>query len=357
VSRWKRVAAGIEIMNNASSENDGLPHFSPQDLDSKLKLWCTTVAAVVTALAVYFFATRQSEKKYQYPLPPYCTCGFFETLQSFNSTKFHEWVLNLTRTQGRILEINLWPLVPAGVHFFQVNDPKVARKILENPKALKAREGYEFFDRLVGGICFISEEGERYKHPRKSTLMGMSHSNVDNMISKINDVMDKWIADNLGKNKGDVVDVDIGVEMQKATVYSIGKIAFGYDFSKEEQEETLNKLMKTTYEFGIACEQNPLRKNPILGLLWADKREATGFVQDLRFLLRKVLETHRKKCVAEQKKAVALDEMDKPEKYEAFDGDEGLISDMLLLYAAGFDTSKSLWWHRQFSLHWFPDTF
>ncbi|KAL3914012.1 MAG: hypothetical protein SGARI_000356, partial [Bacillariaceae sp.] len=169
--------------------------------------------------------------------------------------------------------------------------------------------------------------------------MGMAPSTVDDMKSKINNVIDTWIDENLGKKVGDTSDVDIGVEMQKATVYSIGKIAFGYDFSKEEQEETLQKLMKTTYEFGIECEKNPLRKNSILGLLWAAKREATACVKDLRSLLGKVLETHRSKSMEEQKKAVALDGLNTPGKYEAFGGDEGLISDMLLLYAAGFDTT------------------
>lgn len=329
-------------MNNISAITnewkDGFLHYFLDGSTFNGTILASTIVAFLAAAIAYIVSKRRSAKQYPHPLPPRCTCGFFETLEKFNSTKFHEWTLNLTRTQGRILEINLWPLIPADVHFFEVNDPTVARKILENPKALKPRKAYELFDGLVGGVCFISEEGERYKHPRKSTLIGMK--NADDMVSKINNVMDQWIADNLGKKEGDVADVDIGVEMQKATIYSIGKIAFGYDFSQEEQKETLHKLVKLTYEFGIACEQNPMRKHPILGLLWAAKREAMGFVQDIRSLLRKVLESHRSKSIAEQKKAVALDGLNTPGKYDAIGGDEGLISDMLLLYAAGFDTSK-----------------
>lgn len=316
--------------------------FSKEDfLKDPASFWKLLVTAAAGALLLTVFvyeSAKRSKKKYDPPLPPRCTHGFFKTLDRFNSVKFHEWSLELAREQAKIVEINLWPLIPADTHFFAVSDPQVARKILENPKSLKPRNVYSLFDGLVGGVCFISEEGERYKHPRKSTLMGISHANMSDMLKNINQVMDEWIANNLGQKDGEVAQVDIGVEMQKATIHSIGKIAFGYDFSTAEQEETLTKLVKTAYEFGIASEGNPFRKNALLGLLWAAKREAMGYVQDIRAIVRKVLETHRSKPIEEQKKVVALNALNTPGKYDKIGGDDALISDMILLYAAGFDT-------------------
>ena len=56
----------------------------------------------------------------------------------------------------------------------------------------------------------------------------MSYLNTDNILSKIYAVVDQWITDHMGK--GDVVNVDITTEMKKATIWSIGKTLFGYDF-------------------------------------------------------------------------------------------------------------------------------
>jgi cytochrome P450 len=126
------------------------------------------------------------------------------------STIQHLRSLESTRNQGKILQYNLWPISRDPV--FAVNDPKIARKIQENPKSLKPRNLYDVFDGLVGGACFISEEGDRYKHPRKSTLVGISHANMDSMLTNMHLVMDQWITQNLGKEVGDVVNVDIGAE-------------------------------------------------------------------------------------------------------------------------------------------------
>lgn len=303
-------------------------------------VWTVTAAALLVAFLSYRFMFGQRSKKiYEHPLPPRLGYGVFETLKRLNSTKFHEFALEMAQTRGRILEVNLWPLLPRDF-LYLVNDPVVARKILENPKSTKPRNVYKFFDGIVGGVCFISEEGERYKHPRKSILMGISPANLDDMLNKIHMVMDNWIDGNLGKEIGDVVNVEIGDEMQKATIHSIGMIAFGYEFSTKEQEETLDKLVKMAHEFGIASGRNPLRKKPIIGLMWAAKREAIRYAQDVRRLVRKVLETHKSKSIDEQKKAVTLNLLNAPGKYDNIGGEEALISDMILLYAAGFDTSK-----------------
>jgi cytochrome P450 len=299
----------------------------------------TTLAFLIAALA-YLWSGHGSKKKrcYPHPLPPRSTYGLFETLQRYNSVHFHEVVLNVTRNQGKIVEINLWPIVR--VRMFHVNDPKVARKILENPNSLKPREVYAFFDGMMGGTSFISEEGERYKHPRKAVSFGLSHSNMDDMLRKMHDVMDQWITNTLGKNHGDVVHVDIGVEMQRATIQSIGKIAFGYDFSTDEAERALRNIIKVTDEFGSECEKNPLRKSPIGIFLWAAKREASRCVRDTRLLVQNALEAHYNKPTDEQKKAKVLNELIAPGRYETIGGADALISDMALLFFAGFDTSK-----------------
>jgi len=324
---------------------DNFP-FSFGDDSSWTSVWAGTAAAFLIALLWYLWigpTVQQSKSKascYPHPLPPRSTLGLVATLENLNSIDFHKWALELARNQAKIVELNLWPLMPTNSHFFIVSDPKVARKILENPKCLKPREGYSLIDGVVGGICFISEEGERYKHPRKSTLMGISHSNMETMLTNINAVMDQWIIDNLGQKEGDVANIDIGLEMQKATIHSIGKIAFGYDFSKEEQEQTLCNLVKVINEFGLACEKNPIRKSAIGTLFWAAKREAWRRVQDIRSLMRKVLQAHMNKSINERKEVVVLNELTTPGRYDKLGGMDALLSDMFLLFFAGFDTSK-----------------
>lgn len=199
------------------------------------------IALLFAALAYLWIGQRLEKKScYPYIAPPRSGWSLFATLERLLSIRSHDYRLDEARNQGKIAEVNLWPLIRVPV--FSIHDPKVARTILENPNSLKPRGLYNFFDGLMGGTSFISEEGERYKHPRKSVSIGISHSNMDLMLTKMHSVMDQWIAANLGKNEGDVVHVDITVEIQKLTILSIGKIAFGYDFSQGETERTRNNL-------------------------------------------------------------------------------------------------------------------
>jgi hypothetical protein len=163
---------------------------------------------------------------YEHPLPPpRSTIGVWEQLQHFGSVELHLRSLESTRNQGKILQYNLWPIFRDPV--LAVNDPKIARKIQENPKSLKPRILYDAFDCLVGGACFISEEGDRYKHPRKSTLVGISHANMDSMLTNIEYALGDGSMDysKFGKEVGDVVNVDIGAESK---LYFIMRILVDY---------------------------------------------------------------------------------------------------------------------------------
>jgi cytochrome P450 len=303
------------------------------------------VAAGISVLtAVYWWSTDGSEAgresgRYEHPLPPHASHGFLATLRGMSSVHFHDWALALARNEAKIVRLSLWPLVPWNTHFMIVSDPKVGRKILEHPKALKARALYEFFDQLVGGTCFISEEGERYRHPRKAALVGMSHNTMDDMVKQIHEVMDGWIPRALG---GEVNQVDIGREMQKCTIHSIGKIAFGYEISEQEQEATVRNIGAASYEFALASEIHPWRKIPTLGpMLFAGRRHAERCVQEMRALCSKMLHHHRsEKSEKERERAVVLDALASNDKGKAAGGEEAdIVSDMLLLYAAGFDTT------------------
>jgi hypothetical protein len=57
-------------------------------------------------------------------------------------------------------------------------------------------------------------------------------------------------------------------------------------------------------------------------------------------LLQNVLLSHDSKSAEEQKRALALNELTTPGRYETIGGAEALISDMKLLFVAGFDTSE-----------------
>ncbi len=326
----------LKTMSYNTSWRDELLRFLDPDVSRVSNVWAWTAIAFLFAALAFRWGGQRSKKKTCYPHKS--DWGLFETLERLNSVHFHDDCLHVSRNQGKIVELNLWPLTRARVFF--VSDPKVARKILENPNSLKPRDMYDFLDGALGGTSFISEEGERYKHPRKSVSIGISHSNMDNMLTKMHAVMDEWIADNLGRSQGDIVQVDITKEMQKATIQSIGKIAFGYDFSPEETGRIFNNIVKSFEEFGSACEKNPIRKSPIGIFLWAAKREASRCVQDTRLIVQNVLEAHHEKPAAEQKKAVTLNELITPGRYETIGGAEALISDMNLLFVAGFETSK-----------------
>ena len=177
--------------------------------DASWVLW--TMAALLFSMLFIGQNTRRRKIIYEHPLPPRSTIGVWEQLKILGSVDFHLRSLDRTRNQGKILQINLWPIFRDPI--FAVSDPKIARKISESPMNLKPRNFvYNIFDGLVGGACFISEEGDRYKHPRKSTLVGISHANMDSMLTNMHLVMDQWITQNLGKEVGDVVDVDIGAE-------------------------------------------------------------------------------------------------------------------------------------------------
>lgn len=126
------------------------------------------------------------------------------------------------------------------------------------------------------------------------------------------------------------------VTVQKATINSIGKIAFGYDISTDEQEKTLTSIIKIVDEFGLACEMNPIRKSPLGYFLYSAKREATRLVKEIRSFAQTMLEAHKSKTINDQKKIVTMNELTSSgTNYEQ----EDLISDMILLFLAGFDTT------------------
>jgi cytochrome P450 len=124
--------------------------------------------------------------------------------------------------------------------------------------------------------------------------------------------------------------------VQKATINSIGKIAFGYDISIDEQEKILTSIIKIVDEFGLACEMNPIRKSPLGYFLYSAKREATRLVKEMRSFAQTMLELHKSKTIDDQKKIVTMNELTSSgTNYEQDD----LISDMILLFFAGFDTT------------------
>jgi cytochrome P450 family 6 len=300
-----------------------------------------SVVGIATVTLAYWWTTYDLDGKrtYEHPLPPLASGGFFKVMKEFNSPNFHEYALGQARNEAKIVRLPLWPILPWNMRLMAVYDPKVGRKILENPKAFKPRGIYEMFDSIVGGTCFISEEGERYKHPRKAVLMGISRNTINDMVRMIHEVMDDWIPHALGD---EVNEVDIGDEMQKCTIQSIGKIAFGCAISKEEQENTLRDATLAVYEFSIESEMYPWRKIPYLGpMIFNGRRQAEECVKKLRTFCTGMLHHHRSdKSIEEMKEAAVLDGLVTNDKGKAAGGtDDDIVSDMMLLYFAGFDTT------------------
>jgi hypothetical protein len=92
---------------------DELLHYLDPAVSWTTNVWAWTAIAFLFAALAYLWAGQRSDKKtcYPYPLPPRCDWGLFETLERFNSIHFHEDCLYLSRNQGKILELNLWPLL------------------------------------------------------------------------------------------------------------------------------------------------------------------------------------------------------------------------------------------------------
>ena len=149
-------------------------------------------------------------------------------------------------------------------------------------------------------------------------------------------MVDQWITDHMGKGKGDVVNVDITTEMKKATIWSIGKTLFGYNFLAEETEWTLHSVFKIVKQFG-SCKKSPVRKSHIGIFFWAAKQKALHCVQYMLWLVQNVLEARHNKLVEEQMKVVVLNELNTLRRYETIGGADALISDMTPLFS-WFDT-------------------
>jgi hypothetical protein len=96
--------------------------------------------------------------------------------------------------------------------------------------------------------------------------------------------------------------------MKKATIWSIGKTLFGYDFLAEETEWTLHSVFKIVKEFG-SCKKSPVRKSHIGIFFWAAKQKALHCVQYMLWLVQNVLEARHNKLVEEQMKVVVLNEL------------------------------------------------
>jgi hypothetical protein len=64
------------------------------DDDSTSMIWASAVVGFLFTVAYYRMFGKHSERtQYEHPLPPRSEFGFFETLQQFSSSKFHEWSL------------------------------------------------------------------------------------------------------------------------------------------------------------------------------------------------------------------------------------------------------------------------
>jgi len=164
------------------------------------------------------------------------------------------------------------------------------------------------------------------------------------MSLEINDVVDKWMVDRLEPKFVETgKPIDFSIEMMSITVDVIGRVAFDYSMDFDEKMQLKENLEKSSMEFFKKSRLNPIRTIPVLGrLLFSGVRDAMNFASTNRKMGRKMLEAYRSKPSCKKNTNTIIDMICNDNQYE---NDEERISDMLLYFAAGFDTTAhSLSW-------------
>lgn len=166
----------------------------------QLVAWSAT--AIVTFLTICIVArltkknktiddAKEEDHHEALQFPPMTNGGFFYTVGKFFSKDMHRWLLDLSRNEGKVVQI---PIVPPGhPTWCIVSDPKLARRILEDPTSTKWYTTYAIFDAAFGGKNFFSAEGERYKHTRRNHSVAFGPKYQESMTDIAKAELDKWI--------------------------------------------------------------------------------------------------------------------------------------------------------------------
>jgi len=302
-----------------------------QDYDLSIVL-----VAVAIFLASIIFLLRP-KKASNDKLPPLVEGSFFSIAPIFFSSRAPFFLLECARTYGKIFRL---PLVPNG-NFVVATDHKLARSILEDTKSEKPALLYQGFNAIFGGgESFFTASGHRWKHVRKSTNQAFAPKQKDRMINIVQQVLNKWINNTLEPKRNENTPLDFAIEMQLVTIGVIGRIGFDHELTQEEVGIIKDNLKVIYVEYMQRAPQNPLKQIPFTKWFFSGIREANRKSQQIRNILRNILEKHRLKTNPDQNTIIHMICNNKD-----YNSDDERIRDLFAYLVGGFDTTAySLAW-------------
>lgn len=280
--------------------------------------------------ALYFLTPKKSKNKNRLPQPK----GFFEVFSSGlyggNAPYFY---MRVSREEG--LKCYSVPIM-FGMEFIVIADAKVARRILDNPASKKWVKGYQFVNRMAKGDTFFATEApERYKHVRKSTLQAFASQNIQNWDPMLNKCLQDWIGSVQFSSPSSSTVIDIAEEMQRLTVSVIASLGFSCTLTNDEIELGVKSLQLAYREFAQMSQKYPQRRL-LGGLVYPEVRRAHQAAQDLKDLVRKIRQRFLENPPPTGGGKPILHYILQDEGYQ---DDEERIRDLLVFFAAGFDTT------------------
>lgn len=220
--------------------------------------------------------------KYQHLPPAPDNMGLIPFLIQLLGTNGPQFALKMARTEG-LGYVFCTPGLPSIVRpsaWIEIGEPRLGRRILEDPQSIKPLEAYQVFDKALSGESFFTRNGTRAHHVRKSTAAAFSTKNVQLMSVVVDQVLEEWITNRLEPmyiKTGTPIDFD--EEMMIVTTEVIAKAGFDYQLSSEDRIEFATK-MRTIME--VFFHQNFSVPRKLCGFLFRDIREARQMAVELK---------------------------------------------------------------------------
>jgi cytochrome P450 len=262
-------------------------------------------------------------------LPPAPKMGFLEYLRQLLSSEGPQFALKIAREFGYISRM------PGGSPLWiYVNEPTLARKILDDPRSLKPSYAYELFNKATGGgENFFPANGHRANHVRKSTAAAFSPQNIKFIGKVVEEAIEDWITNTLEPVYVQAkLPLDFDLEMMMVTADVIARAAMDYVLSREERTEMATTMRRVLTVFFLQ-RVNPVKN--LFGFCYADIRQAQrDAVRMKKNLGHRFLEACRSNPNPNKNSVVYLISND-PE----YANDDERASDVMLYFLAGFETT------------------
>ena len=304
------------------------------------------IVACVTSILIGWMGFRYARAvsnirsdKFQRLPPAPDNMGLIPFLIQLLGTNGPQFALKMARTEG-IGYVFCTPGLPSMFRpeaWIEIGEPRLGRRILEDPQSTKPFLAYQVFDKALSGESFFTRNGTRANHVRKSTAAAFSTKNVQIMSAVVDQVLEEWIVNRLEPlyvKTGTPIDFD--EEMMVVTTEVIAKAGFGYQLSSEDRIEFATK-MRTIME--VFFHQNFNLPRKLCGFLFRDIREARRMAVELKDKFgHGILQSARdnNKNNNNNKSSILVNLMLQDSDYE---DDEERARDILIFFFAGFETT------------------